>query len=1811
MGKVKKTLLVMLNLMLITSVMGHKTTNVNADEGEFSISSPEATVYTSDIRADERRQLINENWKFNLGDQSNAQLNAYDDSKWDDVQLPHDYSLIQDYTTAGEAESGYKLGGIGWYRKPFTLNATAEGKRVIVEFGGVYMNASVYINGHKLGEHPNGYTPFAYDLTDYIDYDGENLLAVKVDHKFPSSRWYSGSGIYRNVHLTVTEDVHVDHYGVQVTTPELETQVGGDVDVLVNTNIKNESTETVSAIVKQSIRLKGSEVVVATKSSAAFNITSKETVTSNDTLVINNPELWSISSPNLYEVVTEVLIDDAVVDKVITDYGFRTFEFDNNTGFYLNGEAVKLKGVSMHSDQGSLGTAAHYRAMERQVEILQDMGVNAIRVTHNPAADEFIEIANRKGILVIDEAFDTWVGSKNGNYNDYAGWFKKLVGDNPLLGSNSEMTWAEFDIKTMVRRGINAPSIISWSIGNEVMEGNSGPYTEYPNIAEQLVEWVSEEDSSRPSTIGDNKLKANWTEAISIGEKIAEKDGLVGFNYANGAQLDDYHRKFPEWKKYGAETASATNSRGVYKPSNYDRHLTSYDESAVGWGKFASDSWYDIITRDFMAGEFVWTGFDYLGEPTPWNNVGSGATGQWPSPKSSYFGIVDTAGLPKDTFYFYQSQWNEEVNTLHLLPAWKEDMVQINGGNVRVDVYSDASSVELMFKDTEGNEKSLGTKEFTKHTTLAGHSYQTYEGEDKKNQNFRNLYLTWNVPYVDGTVYAKAYDADGAPITDTEGRSSVTTFDKATTMDLEADRPTITADGTDLSYVTIDVTDKNGDIVEDALNLINVSVSGDGELIALDNGDQVDHEPYNSGKRKAFNGKLVAIVKSTKDAGSIAVTAESQGLAAQSITITTTPDTNVSSEKHVVSYTLPRNYYVKLGYQPNLVETTTVRFNDGTEEILPIVWNADESMFTETGSQAVSGLVEKYDLRVSTNVTVIESVGALLNYSVATATGSKSVNLPSSRPIVLENGEVLDTEFPVEWAAQDEANYAEEGLVTIAGQATVFGETFDVTASVRVSDAEVTIGANVAGNNLTLTQSIPKELQSDSLDAIVDGDTGFKTVASGPNNSVWTNYDMAQTGDNKAEIVFTYATAQFLGEADLFFYQDSWAARLPENVELFWSNEGTEDAVWSPIEFTETIGETPTERPSVTKVNYSFDGVSAVGFKIVLTSNPGKNTADKHLAVGLSEVELHTVNSSLLINKESTLDNILLNGEGILPSELASKVINTEYQKAEVEALTDNNVAVTILAPYEDVIHIITESEDHAKREVYVINLDQEITLGNLPANDDSLDYPYENTTATAGDYHKGHATEGDPAYAVDNNLNTIFHSPWGGTAQENFWIKLELEEAKEIDSLRYLSRSGSSNGIVKEYIVEGSLDNEGWEEVSIGEWENKQNTWSIAKFEKPQVFKYIRLTAKSTYGDQPNKFMTAKELRLRMTVNKDSIEDAVVVLDETEFIYDGTTKTPGVTVTLDSKVLEQGIDYRLSYADNIGVGQAKVVVTGIAKYDGVIEETFEILELILDKDVLLSKFMELKKLDTKGYTPETVKAFNAAMSNAEEVLTNATSQDEIDDALELLNEAFGGLEKMLVTIGLKAKIREAKNVDADKYTEVSINALNAAIAKAENILANASTQIELDNAITDLEATIKALVELEVVLVTSDLETAIKEAKKIDKKKYTNQSVKDLNAAIDKAEKALVNASSQEEISAALANLEQTIKTLELKDDSETEIPTFPTEPETPVKPGNSGDPDGTNLPSTGMGNNFLLINTLLIGAGVALKTLKKREED
>ena len=552
-------------------------------------SDPEA-VYVSNYgkSTDQRTINFDSNWKFNLGDVENAQTANFDDSKWRQVSLPHDYSIEQDYSKSMEAESGYLPGGTGWYRKSFTIDKAAEGKEIRVDFSGVYMNASVWVNGEKLGTHPYGYTPFSFDITDYVKYGEENTIAVKVENKTPSSRWYSGSGIYRSVNLTMTEKVHVDLEGTQITTENLKAEQGGTVNMDVRTQVVNDSEDEQAVTLTHTVFPKGADesAAIGTVTTEAKTVASGESDEIEITLEAQSPALWSVDSPTLYTVRTEVKLGENTVDVYDTEYGFRYFDFDNNTGFSLNGQNTKLKGVCMHHDQGALGAKANARAIARQIEILKQMGCNAIRVTHNPAADELIQTCNEQGMLVIDEAFDTWLYAKNGNSNDYAKWFNQTIdGDNQILGAGDGMTWAQFDLTTMVKRGYNAPSIIMWSLGNEVMEGISGGVSNYPATAQKLVNWVKELDTTRPMTTGDNKLKDNKSEAESIGNTLNAAGGTVGFNYCAGWQYDNWHKSHPEWLMYGSETASAINSRGIYNRINggsqtSDKQLTSYDNSS-------------------------------------------------------------------------------------------------------------------------------------------------------------------------------------------------------------------------------------------------------------------------------------------------------------------------------------------------------------------------------------------------------------------------------------------------------------------------------------------------------------------------------------------------------------------------------------------------------------------------------------------------------------------------------------------------------------------------------------------------------------------------------------------------------------------------------------------------------------------------------------------------------------------------------------------------------------------------------------------------------------------------------------------------------------------------------------------------------------------------------------------------------------------------------------------------------------------------------------------------------------------------------
>lgn len=1512
---------------------------------ENQMASEPELVYVNSFNGAERSQNFDDHWKFYLGEVENAQAVGFNDSKWREVNLPHDYSVEQEFIKSGEAESGYLPGGTGWYRKNFLLSQELEGKRIRIDFGGVYMNSTVWVNGQKLGTHPYGYTPFSYDITDYVNFGSENIIAVKSENKIPSSRWYSGSGIYRSVKLTVTDPVHVDLYGAHITTPDLESQynAGKAVTVQVNTAVTNDGKEDTAIVLRHSIHKKGSDIAEAITETDPVTIPSGGSHTISCSVEVSNPDLWTLTDPNLYEVHTEILCEGQTSDTYDTEFGFRWFDFDTNTGFFMNGENMKLKGVCMHHDQGALGAAAYYRAIERQVDILKEMGCNSIRVTHNPADENLIKICNKKGILLIEEAFDTWIYAKNGNINDYGKWFNVAIeGGNTIEGGDpGRMTWAEFDLKSMVSRGKNDPSIIMWSLGNEVMEGISGDTSSYPQILSKLIGWVKEVDTERPVTTGENKLKANWQNAKEMGSVLTQAGGSVGFNYTAGDQLDSYHAANPDWMMYGSETASAVNSRGIYNPSGYE--LTSYDESAVGWGHVASDAWYTVLTRNYMAGEYVWTGFDYIGEPTPWNGTGSGPVGTWPSsPKSSYFGIVDTAGFPKDSYYLYQSLWNEDTVTLHILPAWNENMVKKDAsGKVKVVVYSNAAAVELFYMATDGTRSSLGKKEFTKmYTEDQLYSYQLYTGAGKSGKEHENLYLTWKVPYAEGTLEAVAYDKTGKVIK----TEQVKTTGRAEAVRLSADRNEIDADGKDLSYISVNIVDAEGNIIPDADNRIQFRIEGNGEIIGVDNGSSPDHDSYQADNRKAFNGKVLVIIRSKKEGGSFTLTASAEGLASDKAVVTVNEVEVPNTGKQPLSYMISKNYYVKAGNEPVLPEEVTMNFSDGTQEVASITWDSISKEEIETaGTYFLKGTAEN-GLTVSVNINMIDEIAALLNYSTAVPAGTVPA-LPSARPAVMTDGTVLDVQFPITWEDMAESDYEQTGTVTVKGTSDVLGKEVNVTASVRVSKEQITIGNNVAGNYLSLEQNIPESQQSDNLLAIVDGSIiADPNTSGGPNPSVWTDWQYAQNGGRNPQITFTFATAQNLGEAKLYFFKDAGSVRMPEHVELYYSLDPTKKEGWNKIEVSEKTEDTSEDR--VTCYTYSFAPVNAVGLMISITDASTSGTSQKP-CTGITEVELKAAQGSFRMGSTAKLNYIKVNDEIVEEVALNKGSFSTQatvVEELKVEAA--DNAAVTVLPVYENEMKIILESEDHNKKNVFTLRLDSDSEDMDDSAEDDSRDYPYAKTTAEVSNFQPGYPA----GQAIDDDESTIWHTLWAGTANaENRWILLALDEETMLDGFRYLpkqgSQSGDNNGRVGKYRIDVSTDKVNWSKAAEGTWEDTVD-WKLAKFSEPVTAKYVRLYGLETYGaGGVNKFMNAAELRVRKTRIATDLSDGQIIVANAEYKETGAPVKPNATVTLDGNLLRKGIDYKLTYANNTNPGTATVTATGILKYRGTLTAEFTIVE--------------------------------------------------------------------------------------------------------------------------------------------------------------------------------------------------------------------------------------------------------------------------
>lgn len=1538
-------------------------------QSSTQMSSEPELVYISTVDNPALRvQNFNENWKFYLGEASGADGEQFDDSAWKNVDLPHDYSIDQEYTTAGEAESGYKLGGIGWYRKNFKVDESLKGKSIRIDFDGVYMDSTVWINGHRLGNHPYGYSPFSYDITEYLRFGELNTIAVKVNHQTPSSRWYSGSGIGRDVDLVVTDPVHVERDGVVVTTPELAADKT-NVKTHLKTVLTNKGVEAVSVTVAQTVFPRGGtpDQQIAHVESVVTTIAAGKSATVEQDALAANPTLWTVDAPTLYTVRTEIKQNGKVVDTYDVDFGYRFFSFDADTGFSLNGQNMKLKGVCMHHDQGALGSVNTRDAIERQVKILKEMGCNSIRATHNPHSRELTEICDEQGMLLVLEMFDGWTAPKNDNRNDYARFFNQEMGKSELIGSEATKKWAQFDLEQSMMRDINAPSVIMWSLGNEMTEGTSG-IGNFQQVQKNLIGWAKAVDATRPVTTGDNKMKDGKTDLNPAG--LAEVDGIVGFNYMDANRYKDVHREHPDWKLYGSETASATNSRGVYTNKNNNsldsnKLLTSYDKSAVSWGHRASRAWFDTINNDFLAGEYVWTGFDYLGEPTPSNGTNPGAQGSWPSPKNSYFGIIDTAGLPKDTYYFYQSQWNDSLNTLHILPAWNRDAVMMSGSNkeVEVVVYTDAPEVELFFTPAAGGSpQSLGKKKLTQVTSEnGGYTYRVYKGENgQKTPTHEDLYLTWNVPYADGTITAKAFDEAGREISTEKwaGRKSVKTAGSAARLTVSVNREKMEANGSDLAYLTVNVEDANGVIVPTAKNRVTFKVEGSGVLAGLDNGVQADHQSFRDGDRAAHAGQLVGIVRAAKNAGSVKVTVSAEGLEPATVEI---PVEKVADQpadqRRVEALFYSRYQYVKKGAPVILPKQVEVRYADGTRSQQQVVWGQiGEDQLAKPGTFTVKGTVAGAE--ISSIVTIIDEVAALRNYSTTIPIKGEPV-LPASRPAVMPDGTVMNANFPIAWEQPAPDAFAQVGAVTVKGSASVFGKDMPVTALVRVQKGEVALGANIAPDAMRLTQDIPTEpedMTSDTLEAIRNGSTTKDANnGGGRNQSCWSNWKWAQEGNRTSALTFNYATQQMLGQIKVFFGKDLGSGRYPDPGTItFEVSETGADNSWRRIEARETIAQNESST-DVKLYTYDFEPVPAVFVRMNIVNSSATDTGTSKPCTMITEVELMKATTSYPVGSEAALESLSVNGKGVPANVIASGSYDARAVVAEVAATGKDNAAVTVLPAHDSKVKILLESEDHAATGEFVINLGAASSSPDLAADDDVRDYDVTKITPKASSEQVESGQQGPIKFAFDKNSDTLYHSVWAGAAQDQLYVDMRLADAATVEAVRYLPRQdkgdGSSNGLVETYSIwYRNGDGEDWAKCADGNWNTNDRSWQIAQFDKPVTATQFRFKAeKSVTNRLPLSFMSAAEIRLRTAAPTKDIASLKAELPSVVKVDRVDTDHPVLADRFDERIVDgdrmlvYGVDYLLTFQNNAAAGAAKVVVEGIGEYSGIIEHDFTI----------------------------------------------------------------------------------------------------------------------------------------------------------------------------------------------------------------------------------------------------------------------------
>ena len=798
--------------------------------------------------------LLEKNWKFTREDNNEFIKPAFDDSKWQSVTVPHDWAIYGPFSSLNDKQEvaisqdgqkeamehagrtgGLPFVGVGWYRTEFDVPQFQAGKRATILFDGAMSHANVYINGQKVGYWPYGYNSFHFDITKYLKPGEKNTLAVRLENLPESSRWYPGAGLYRNVHLIITEDTYIPVWGTYITTPSVNEKFA---KVNVRTKVVlPEGADPAKYSVETSVWNPNKQKLTAVRTSLAqmkYNNNQAE-----QEFVIQAPSLWSPEMPALYSAETRLYEGDKLKDIYTTPFGIRSIEIIPDKGFFLNGKRTVFKGVCNHHDLGPLGAAVNDAAIRRQIRILKDMGCNAIRTSHNMPAPELIRACDEMGMMIMAESFDEWNVAKCKN------------GYNLLFDE-----WAEKDLVNLLHNFRNNPSVVMWCIGNEVPnQWNEGDC----KIAKWLQDICHREDPTRPVTQG-----MDAPDAV-VNNNFAAVMDVAGFNYRPFKYKINY-KKLPQRIVLGSETASTVSSRGVYKfpverkaMAKYDDHqASSYDVEHCGWSNLPEDDFIQHEDLPYCIGEFVWTGFDYLGEPTPYYT-------DWPS-HSSLFGIIDLAGIPKDRFYLYRSHWNKTVRTLHILPHWTWPGRE--GEVTPVFVYTNYPSAELFI-----NGKSQGKR--TKDLSVELDSSYT-EAAQKSFERQKRYRLMWmNTKYEPGTVKVVAYDKDGKPVAEKE----MHTAGKPHHIELIADRSQIKADGKDLSFVTVRVVDKDGNLCPLADNTISFKVKGAGTYRAGANGNPASLESFQTPKMKVFSGMMTAIVSSWDKPGKITLEATGKGLA--------------------------------------------------------------------------------------------------------------------------------------------------------------------------------------------------------------------------------------------------------------------------------------------------------------------------------------------------------------------------------------------------------------------------------------------------------------------------------------------------------------------------------------------------------------------------------------------------------------------------------------------------------------------------------------------------------------------------------------------------------------------------------------------------------------------------------------------------------------------------------------------------------------------------------------------------------------------